>query len=426
MDDQRFDDIIKEKVGNYEDPAFDPSALSAFHHQLANVSSWPWYTRYRTELLIVSGMALCTFLIIVSQWYFAMQKSNLQTQHAAEIGAQQQQIKKLVHEITILKNLPPDTVYIQSWKENQDLTYSLLLTQRIKNLEGALYKMQKDLEAFQADTPYASADNVNPFEISDNSKDEWTNEYAFSSHKRVTPGPKETLSKHANKKNTKTLVPGTQREVSLETLHDLEKHYHRGIGIRVGPTIDISHGFYDGGASKIDYAGGVLGDFILSPSFSIETGGKFSHRFYEISGDNLSNRSLPNVDHSLGPLVYADVDSWILEIPFNIKYRYPISEKSNFIGSIGYSSRIYTQQIFEYDYSIDGNATARLNTSAHVNKMKMYPSVLNISIGIGHQLKNRKTLETSVFYQYSLGESGAEKMKGDFLGIRSAYWFTIK
>ena len=31
MDDNKFDDIIKHKIGEYEDPQFDPSALSALH-----------------------------------------------------------------------------------------------------------------------------------------------------------------------------------------------------------------------------------------------------------------------------------------------------------------------------------------------------------------------------------------------------------
>ena len=41
MDDQWFDDIIKQKVGNYEDTEFDPSALAALHHQMASVSDLP-------------------------------------------------------------------------------------------------------------------------------------------------------------------------------------------------------------------------------------------------------------------------------------------------------------------------------------------------------------------------------------------------
>jgi hypothetical protein len=31
---------------------------------------------------------------------------------------------------------------------------------------------------------------------------------------------------------------------------------------------------------------------------------------------------LPDVDSTLGPLTYADVDSWLLEVRLNLKYRF--------------------------------------------------------------------------------------------------------
>lgn len=48
-------------------------------------------------------------------------------------------------------------------------------------------------------------------------------------------------------------------------------------------------------------------------------------------------------------------------------------------------------------------------------------------MGFVYQLKNKKILETSIFYQYSLGDLGYEGIKNpSFLGIRGVYWFTIR
>ena len=60
MDDKDFDDIIKRKVGEHEDPVFDSSALSSFHQQMATLDYMPWTSRYRTELMIGSGIAIST------------------------------------------------------------------------------------------------------------------------------------------------------------------------------------------------------------------------------------------------------------------------------------------------------------------------------------------------------------------------------
>ena len=420
MDDQRFDHIIKEKIGEYEEPGFDPTALSALHHQMAMVSPWPWYSRYRTELVTASGMILCTLIIVWSQWYFGRRGDNLMKENTAEINAEQAQIESLLNEITVLKNLPPDTV--QFIEGPTSAVYSGVLTQRIAKLEDVLMKLQNDLKAYQSGSQEALSDSENLFDSSEG----WENRSLSFRSNRIQPKQKEQESSYAY---NRTLIKPSRRmqpTLSAETMRDLEKHYRKGIGIRLGPTVEISRGLYDAGTSKIDFAGGVLGDFIFSPSISIETGVKFSHRFYEVAEADLTGRPLPNVDGTLGPLAYADVDSWIVEVPLNLKYRYPINMKTNWIAALGYSSLIYTRQVFEYDYTIDGNPNAHLNTSVNINKTKMYPGTLNISLGLGHQLKNNKILETALFYQHGLGEAGVEKMKANFFGIRGSYWFTIR
>jgi hypothetical protein len=424
MDDQRFDDIIKQKVGEYEDTGFDPSALSALHHQMAGASTWPWYSRYAKELLITSGMALCTLIIVGSQWYFSQTENNLLKQNVAEVTAQQEQIKDLVREITVLKNLPPDTVRITELKAGPSFSSSsIVLVQRIEHLEGALRKMQLDLQAYQSHSNETLSNYAYAQESSSSPTRESEQGYSDFNTKRVQAKSKERSSAHAIIKNAETFK-SNEKELSAETLRALEKHYQRGIGIRVGPTFELSRGLYNGGTSKIDYTGGAIADLILSPSISIETGAKFSHRFYETSEEDLISQ-LPNVDNTLGPLLNAEVDSWMLEVPINLKYHYPISRKTSWVGGLGYTSQIYTRQIFEYEHGVDANPAARLTVSTKINKVKMYPGTLNISLGLDHRLK-KNNLETTFFYQHGLGETGAEKIKANFFGIRGTYWFTLR
>ncbi len=199
-------------------------------------------------------------------------------------------------------------------------------------------------------------------------------------------------------------------QFSAKTARELEKHYRKGMGIRLGPTLDLSKGFYDQGTGGIDIAGGLLGDFIVSPSLSVETGAKFIHRYYEISEEELNtNLTLPYVNPDLAPVTQADIDSWMIEVPMNLKYRYPLSLKTYALVGLGYSSVIYTKQVLEYSYNFDAIPSGYITEPHILTDVTRYSGTLNISLGISKRLKNNKILETSLYYQHGLGEMGVEK-----------------
>lgn len=426
MDDHKFDDIIKGKVADYEAPGFDPAALSALHHQMGTLTVWPWYSRYRTELLLSAGLVLCTLIILWNQWSFSNRETQALQKNDLLLKTQQVQLDKLQHEIEKLKSLPPDTFKIIEIKEQPSPLNSFYL-QRIKVLEYTIQKMKEaNLTYVEGEerTTIASMDSsMNPGWRSAAYKHFYENPFTM----RLVPREKNKESVHAQPGSMAIPEKVSSRQLSVKTMRDLEKHYRNGIGIRLGPTLEISKGFYDVGNSKFDVLYGVLGDFIVSPSLSLETGAKYTHRFYEISDRiALSGIQLPNVDTNLGPLVNADIDSWMLEVPINLKYRYPLSMKTHLLTGIGYSSLMYTKQVLEYYYELDSDPSAQINTTHSVKKFDINPGMLNISIGLSKEMKNRKTAETSLFYQYGLGEIGIEKAKANFLGIRSTYWFTIR
>ncbi|MEX1240107.1 MAG: hypothetical protein WEB30_10330 [Cyclobacteriaceae bacterium] len=415
MDDNRFDDIIKGKVGEFEEPGFDAAALANFHHQMDSVHVSPWYSRYRTELLGGGAITMSTLLILLSLWYVNQQKSDVWEKNAALIALQQEQIAKLTRELDELKELAPDTLYIRP----ERIEVQTLLT-KIAALESVI----NDLAA-------RSANNSTPGLSPHHPVARTVTPAAFYPSDETTPLVVQFYSNPGDiraQQHDHASSGIESGKFSAKTQRELEKHYHNGVGIRVGPALDLSKGIYEAGHGRIDFSGGVLGDFILSPVLSIETGGKFSHRFYEIPGDEVSSSGilLPDIDPDMQPLVTADIDSWTVEVPINLKYRSPLSMRSHWLAGIGYSSVFMTKQIFEYDYQLDGNQSVQLNESHHYSQTKMNPGTLNFSLGLSNQFRSNKILETSLYYQNRLGVTGLEKIQANFIGIRAVYWFTVR
>lgn len=428
MDDQRFDDRIRNKVGDYEDPGFDPAALVALHHQMATVSVVPWYSLYRTELLVGSGILLSTVIILWSQWIINTNATEVINEKIVTLQAQQAEIDRLQNQISLLKNVP-DTIRIFEIRE-QPTDYSSLLY-RIRLLEAEAAK--RNVAGSSADSEIVSEGNNKSFSYDSknilyNGQASTTGPFGNSFSLKLSPRAIERESLHAesNSEMKQSWLPA--QGLSSKTIRDIEKHYQRGIGIRVGPVVELVKGNYTVGESDASIAYGVLGDFIFSPSWSLEMGVKYTKRYYEISDNQeLITYPLPGVDETIGTLKKAEIDSWMFEFPVALKYRYPLSMKTHIQSGLGYSALLYHQQIFEYDYSFTGGGDAvTLGSAYESNEVSFYPGSINLSIGIGRQLKNRKILETSLYYQYGLGKKGIEEINGNFLGIRGVYWFTIR
>jgi len=242
--------------------------------------------------------------------------------------------------------------------------------------------------------------------------------------KRISPHSVATESRRAIARNFPIDPASPERNLSTKAIRDIKKHYHKGLSIQVAPVFSLSKGFYNPGNGRFDLSVGLLGDFITSPSISLETGILYTQRHYSISSDLAQRNVLPGIDESLGELSNVDIDSWIYEMPVNIKYRYPISMKANWIAGLGYSTYLYTKQLIEYDYQY--NQSASLNSAYTINRAKVYSGTLNLMLGFNSELKNKKILETSIYYQQGLGKMGIEETIPTFVGLRGAYWFQVK
>lgn len=423
MDDHLFDERIKTKVGGYEDPSFDPGALAALHQQMAAVSIVPWYSTHRTELMIGLGMIISTLIILCSQWLMGARTEEALNEKIGAIQGLQQQIDKLQGEIRVLKNIPPDTIRLVEIRDMPSSHYTELLY-RIKLLEAKntndyhrVSNSESENDRLDSQFDMKSSWSQNP------SRASYGNLYSA----RLSPRTKKSESRYATPHRPTPLATSNSKSLSTKTLRDMEDHYRKGIGIRLGPTLELGKTFYNNGDGDTGTGGGVLGDIILSPSLSVESGLKYAHRVYNISDeDDLSTRQLPGMDETLGTLKGIDIDSWFLEIPLTLKYRYPVSIKTHWLAGIGYASQIYLKQVLEYEYAVDGNPGVSITTGYESSQPEFYSGMVNFSLGVSNQLKSKRILETSLYYQVGLAKTGIEHRSINYLGVRGVYWFLVR
>lgn len=422
MDDQKFDDIIRSKLIDYEDNAFDPGSLAALRHQMADAAGiGPWYTRYHRQLVTIATVVFCMFLLLGVQWYWNRRHAQLWTAELVTLRTLIGENAIMRDELSRLKNLPSDTVRIIETRDAGFQEYRSLLRQyhllenEVQDLRNHLVTLHGSME---------SLDLLNSRSLPTRSR--------VRSDQHTGPSPVEQIAG-----TNPSIVPDAiakekwypQRRIPAAMTRDLEKHYQKGIGIKVGPALDLSKGDYSSGQGQFAVGYGIASDFILSPSISVEVGVKYFKRYYEISDrDELASVNLPDATGSTGMLLKAEVDNWMLEVPIAIKYRYLLSSRMHGLAGAGYSTNIFMNQVFEYDYQFNNgsNGDFIVHSLYRHKATSVYPGILNFSIGLSNRLKNGKSLEAAIVYQQGLGAIGIENNKARYLGVRTVYWFTLR
>jgi hypothetical protein len=410
MDDQEFDNKVRKKLANYEDVGFEPSALAGLHARLDAEGLMPWHLHYRTGISALSGFTVGV-LVMMAYLYYTGATERVQQERNELLASQQEELSHLRNEIRELSNAVPDTIWITT--AQQDVSNQVLLN-RIAQLRRAvaLSSPSENDQDHSHDTDITGSISVSTFR------------YAHGLQpQRLVPRDQKGVSLRAIPDNELT-QHGGERDLSAKTIRDLERHYMRGIGIRIGPTVEASLGLYPQAEGSISLGLGLLADFIVSPSLSLETGAKYTRRYYEI--DALNQADLPGVDQSLGEFEVAEIDSWTVEIPINLKYRYPVTTKTRLLAGVGYSPMLYYKQVFEYDYHLRQNNNFTIASIHQDENVQLYAGTLNLSVGLSYELKNKKIIETSLYYQHSLSDAGIENITPRYFGIRGVYWFKVR
>jgi hypothetical protein len=416
MDEREFDEVIRGKVSEYEAPGFDPAALAALHHRLAAADPVSWYGHYRTEIIAAAATAAVCIFLGTMQWYGSRQEERALQSHLRSVNERLTGLEERPDRVSY-----PDTVFILRESENSaqmsSLTFEILrLRKETENLQNQNRELLRLLTRFVAE-PSAPHDTV-----------------AVRQFVPTSSAPLRVLPHEIDRPAVKALPRGAGQpdlnnqstKLSVRTMRDLERHYRKGIGLRIGPTLESSVGNYSEGVAEVSFTGGAVADVLVSPSLSVEAGAKLGRRYYEISdAQSLAAVSLPGT-HPSGTLSKAEMDYKVLELPVGLKYRYPLSLKSQVTAGLGYSALLFRKQVFEYSYKLPGMEALTFTSIYEVDQPAFYPGFVNVNLGLNAELKNRKIIETSLYYQFGTGRQGAEQITADFAGLRAVYWFKVR
>jgi len=265
MDDNKFDSILRSKLEDYH-PVIDHTAISALHQQQAVTTGSSWYSRYRTEVLIGSGIVM--FLILYFLGYTLLNHTvSLTEQQTKTINEQSAEIAALKKEVSRLQLVTPDTVRIKF--QQQDLSITPELLKRISFLEESNSELMELIARSRAIQPRSAREESMPLtSMSEFSVSPKMIEMNDDNDQRAVPN--------------QTVSSAHEKSLSAKSIRALEKHYSHGVGIKIGPTADIFLSRYSLGNGQPSISGGILTDFILSPALGLETGIKYSERFYAI------------------------------------------------------------------------------------------------------------------------------------------------
>ncbi len=455
MDDQRFDDIIRDKIGEYESPGFDPAALSGLHYRMSMEYTAPWYVRYRSEMLVGVASVFIAMIMLWGQWKIGDYNRQLLHSEIADLQDQNKALAAMQDQINT-KNQMQDTVTIVEYRNADDQRYVSLMnelqalkrqmtltnssnskldlsTNRQLLLLGKEQDLPSEVLASLNNRHNVIRDGEYLFVILDDNVTAYSEPY-LRRKKGVqfnTIKPEYELVIDTTlfvDENFITKEHSKPVQISLRQLKELEKHYQKGVGLEVGPAVELYRVIHQPGTTSSGAGGGVLVNFITSPTLSFETGAMFTTHFYDVPADDISQLNLPAHDQSLGELNRAEITSWLLEIPFNLKYRYRLNQNSHLMFGVGLTPLLYTKQKVEHYYTFDGGNGQFLpvESSNAIKGLKGYLGLANASLGLSNKLNNNKRLETSLFYKHSLGTIGSEQVNAQYFGVSGAYMFTLK
>ena len=446
MDDHKFEEFIKGKIGEYEDPDFDPAALADFHHRMAAIHLVPWYVRYATVLWVTSVLIVFTFINFYIHWTVGNHDYQTMHQEIATLKAENQEIKMLANQLRDLKNTQSDTISIN--EVGQIPASSLSTSASVSNIDD--FPNKKRLSSPEKHTLYLGSEETIPEELLQQLlyagfiKKDGQDIYLTIASKLLPLAPRSMdtnvlaqgipdVALGRSNKTKKEPSKDKKREkgrLSASTIRALEKHNQKGIGIYAGAALDISQGVYPVGEGAADLGGGILGEFVLSPSLSIESGVKYMYRNYHIDNAiDLQRIELPDFDETTVNIEKVKISSHMLDFPVNLKYRYPFTADLYGLIGAGYSSILYLRQNFEYGYSFNTGSWDEdlfLSINEEETEVDFSPGMLNFSLGISRRLRNSHALELLMYYQHSLGTMGEEEIIPDFFGVRGTYWWKIR
>jgi hypothetical protein len=465
MDESSFDDLIKGKLENYEDPTIDPGAFESFQEKLVASQPIPWYDQNLSRLGMAASAVLITLLNI-----YILTRYNSTNEVTVLLKETKTKIEKIdslnsvisrlsARQNVVSKNLnDKENLLAAAAKENETLKDNLIFAkdqlkkatkQTIDHEQSSLISLGKASEIPASLLRVLSQEEL--ILVDDKSGQV----LLFTSHRlnhvlrqsqfSLSLSPIQLLSTSEiaepdfdklKIQTPATLVKGTKKLMSLKQRNDLEKHYFSGIGINIGGHLDLLQSSFSSGNGSVNPRIGVLADWVVSPRLSVETGIDYFANSVSFE-KNFQDIFLPRQTDQFGPLQTAQIDNKLLSSPVSLKYRQWVGEKTQSIVRIGYTPYYSFSSTYVYGYPPtkpdkpwDPDDAAykkpRINTVEQSSIQGYYGGSITGSIGLSQLIKKKNVFEASVFYEKSLGTVGQQGLKMDQIGLRTAYLFKVK
>jgi len=442
MDDNTFDDLLKQKLKNYEDQSIDPSALDDFHERISNFQADRWYSKRAATLALAASLLIFTginaYLLV----------KNLNTAEKGKIiylsddQRHQGKIDSLLAVIDRLQGVTLATAtpypapispafHFRLVKTTAgvdpsvvDWTYKVGIGSRGTIPEEMYDKLQ--------DAGFLTTENGELFlTLSKKTNLQFQTALRTRPTDLLVPVPPVAsfhlvaLNDQVEKKKMTHSV--SEGKTSLAARNALEKHYFNKLGILLAPHGDVMKGIYSRGTGVITPRVGITVDWVLSPRFSVESGIDYGTTGIHFTGSEIERAPY---NQQLGNLESATLANRLLSMPLSIKYRQWVFDKSQLILRAGYTPYGLLSKQYQYNYvrpdvnpDVDGD---HISTIEKRNENKFFGSTITASAGLTiNREKSKNSWEASLFYEHGVG-NGFDHSGMQLIGLRTAYWFKLR
>ena len=169
---------------------------------------------------------------------------------------------------------------------------------------------------------------------------------------------------------------------------------------------------------KLGFNVGLLGEYYLSPRFSLVAGAIYAKKIYSADGYDYTPAHNYWPKHAVPTTVHATCG--IIEIPVNIRYKFVKKQSYALFVSTGLSSYLMLKENYNYQYAV--NTPGELTSTQVVNKNRYFFSIYNLSVGIEKYINNNWSVQAEPYIQLPFSGVGEGKIKL----ISTGMYFSVK
>lgn len=436
MDDEHFDDLLRKKLRDYEDPVYDPSSLASLRERMAWSSPAPWYARRPSTSMVLSSLLLFT-LINAAILYFGFYpgkepaKPTDQSEHqTATIDSLYQVVTHLQGQVAALQSSAESSVR-KPVTQHEIAAVTPSNVAPIHHVKSGILSTRTNVDLRQPERLAQDHRIVHPTSDSLSNRLAGTRlpaPHAFAPDTLLLATPVLFYAKQATGRLSDSTRP-FEGKTSLSTQKAIEKNYYHGIGIAIGPHLDLEDGIFSQGSGRIAPRLGVTSDWIFSPSVSMELGADYQNLVNVVKGNSLNLQDPETAQYGTPQSVRRIAN--LLLTPLALKYRTSVSARNQLIAKVGATPyfNIYGETQYTYLYSNGGqdNDAIQLTTVDHDKQRSYFGTALTAAVGLtSKRKKNHDSFETSLFYERTLGATGFSGEGIQLVGLRTGYWFHLR